>query len=387
MVRSKVEYVKRDPLTRPLVLAFCDWLHGGQVGVGDAHDFEMQDRHDELHVDRLIDAQTARAIADLSRDFEQRREHQQQNCNQAGSEGEAVCRKIEAAKAREPEIVEPDRSEEERRGVGPLGLVLALIVLYLMTLPGDLAAAMWSPLPPAGQWLLAGMIGAGLVVAAHWASATLVDLHLAWQARQSDGFLYREAQVKLGLGVVLPVAAIIATAAWREQGLIALAHATGLIVPSTSMNAALATLAVMAFAVAVIAGVEFRRAQPARLKRAARAKTAKVAAKIAAQVEDEVAGLEVLRAQADRSVAKTTQALTSLDEREQRRVEALRQWGKERKARVQQRAAKVELGFRRKHSEQGDVPPSLARRAGGSRSRAGHSSERRLATHDRTPRR
>jgi hypothetical protein len=364
-VARTFEHGGTDSLTRPMVLAWSDWTHGKQIGVGDAHDFEMMDELGRLHVENLIDAQAARAVADLSSEIEQARGEAEQNRCRAAKEYEETRNRIAVAKEHEPTLPEPgDGDSKRRRGPGVLAYVLVLLVLYLVTLPADVEAALWSPLPPVGQWLLAVMIGAGMVVAAHWAAEKVEDLHQAWRAREDDAFLYRESQIAVVISLSLPVAVIALTAVWRGLGLDALERVTGGVFDGTAMNLVLAALALMVFAAAVFAGVAFRRARPSRAAHA-RERQARITQ---TQIQGEIPGLERARDRAQRSEAEATRALSSLGVGKERRLEAIEHWASERKARLRQRAAKVELAERRKLAHEGNPSPVMARRAGGSRS-------------------
>ncbi len=326
-----------DLTTHPLVVAFKDRRYATRNGQADAAGFSMADEAGVLHVDRLIDAQAERIIADQSHGFAYPKENAAKVGREA-VEGQAdAAREVTVLGARDADLKAAEDGLGRRHGPCGGGYVGTLLALFALMLPIDLSAAMWTPLPPAGQWLLALLIGAGMVLCAHQAARRVEELREAHARRDDDPFGYRVGQVALGFALGVPAAVIVGTALWRAAAFASDAQATGGLAHGGAVNVAFALLGLLAFVVAVLAGLAYRHMAPLREVRGQRAK-----------VQEQRATWQQALDLAERTQRQAELTLAYLDEREKHVIEATRHWACERKARVRQRAATVEMRERLK---------------------------------------
>lgn len=299
---------------------------------------------------RLIDAQAERSIEDQRHGFRYPKENAEKVRQDAIEEQADAAREVEGLSGRDAVLEAEEGALGRRHGPGLLGYVLTLVVLFALTLPIDYAAAMWTPLPPLGQWMLAFLIGGVTVLCAHQAAKKVEELEEAHARRSEEPFIYRKEQVALGFSLGVPVAVIVGTTVWRAQAFASDARATGGLVHSGAANIAFALLALMAFVVAVLAGMGYRRMQPLREIRAERA-----------GIQAERAGWQGVVDRAERTQRQAEVTLAYLEEREEHVVQAIRHWAQERKARLHQRAATVAMREHRKQAKKGTpVLPPLA---------------------------
>lgn len=336
---------KPDLQTHQLVVAFKDWRYGAQKGLADARGYGMVDEQGVPHAEGVIDAQARRAVEDQRHGFQIPKESAAKVRWDAVEQQVDAGREVGVLAEQDMKLSVEEEAQGRRHGPSEVGYAVILSFPYLLSLPVDFAAAMWTPLPPAGQWLLAFLIGAVMLLAAHLAAVKIEDLREAHAQRAADSFSYRKEQFALGFALAAPLGVIVSTGIWRGGALAAEQQATGGLVHGGAANVAFALLALLAFVVAVLAGVSYRRMAPLREVRRARAK-------IAAQRK----GWQQTLDQAERTERQAELTLAYLAKREQHVIEAIRHRAVERKARLRQRAANVEMRERRKQTKKGATP-------------------------------
>ncbi len=340
---------KRDFHTLPPVIAFTDRRYGTQRGKAEASSAPMTGGDGTAHSDDYIDAQVDRAIEDRRHGFRYANENADKAGLDAIEQQADADREIAVLNKRDAKLKAEDDALGRRNGPSRGGYRATRVVLYSFTLPVDYSATMWTPLPPAGQWMLALLIGAGMVLAAHQAARKVEDLHEAYEQRVEDAFAYYKELTGVCAAFTTPLAAIVATAIWREHAFATEALATGGLAQSGAANVAFAILATLAFVVAVLAGISFRRLEPLLEIRAERSL-------VQAQREE----WQLIRDRAERIQRQAELTLTYLKEREEHVIQAIRFWGRERKARVSQRAATVAMRERRKQAKHDRSPLSVS---------------------------
>jgi hypothetical protein len=303
-------------LTKPFLL---DRGSANQLGKGRANELEMVDKEGRLFVERQIDERVERAITD-----------QQHGYARAIAAAEQVRHDaIEQREDCERETRElEDHDEQELRP-------------REQSLPADIGAAQLLPLAPAMQLLLGVLLGAAMTWAAHGAAKKLDDLREAHGNRAEDAFGYAIERVQVIAAIAIPILVIIGTAIMRGQVFTAAERATGGLVQGDAANVAIAFVALLGFATAMMAGHAFHRVKPLREVRQLRAANLAQRKLFQHRVDD----AQRLERQAEVTIAY-------LNERQQQMVDGLRHWGAERKARINQRAATVELKSRTKRIAQ-----------------------------------
>lgn len=323
---------KPDFLTRSVVVAFNDRRYGSQKGKADAVGHGMADAEGVPHAERLIDAQAARAIEDQHHGFRYPTENAEKVRQDAVEEFADGCREVAVLVERDAALAEEETALGRRYGPGWPGYSAVLAALFCLTLPIDYGAAMWTPLPPLGQWTLAIFIGVVMVLCAHQAAKKVEDLEETHGRRSEDPFAYRKNQGALGFALVVPLAVIVGTTIWRGAVFASDAQLTGGPVHSGVANLALGLLALLAFVVAVLAGMGYRRMQPLREVRRERSAIAKQRKTWQAVMD-----------RAERTQRQAEIKVVYLQEREEHVVQAISHWAEERKSRLRQRAAWVSM--------------------------------------------
>lgn len=336
---------KPDFLTRSLIVAFNDRRYGAQKGKADAVGHDMADQEGVPHAERLIDAQAARAIEDQRHGFRHPKESAEKARQDAVEEHADAAREVAVLEERDAELAAEEAALGRRHGPGWIGYGLILAALFCLTLPIDYGAASWMPLPPLGQWVLAIFIGLVMVLCAHQAAKKVEDLQESHAERDTDLFAYRKDQVALGSSLGVAFLVIVGTTIWRGQVFASDAQATGGPIHSGAANLALGLLALLAFVVALLAGMGYRRMQPLRAIRCERA-----------ALDAQRKQWQEVMDRAERTQRQAEVTLTYLDEREGHVIEAIRHWAQERKARLRQRAATVAMRELRKGGEGIGVP-------------------------------
>lgn len=321
-----------DILTRSLVVAFNDRRYGAQKGKADAAGHGMADVEGVPHAERLIDAQAARAAEDQRHGFRYPVENAEKVRQDTIEEYADAGREVAGLCERDAELAEQEKALGRRHGPGAVAYGLVLVALFCLTLPIDYGAAMWMPVPPLGQWMLTVFIGVAMVMGAHQAAKKVEEMHEAHARREKDPFGYRKDQAALAGALAVSLGTIIGTTVWRGAVLASDAQITGGPVHSTVANLALGMLALLAFAVALLAGMGYRRMQPLCDVRGQRAKVARERKRWQAVMD-----------RAERTQRRAEVTLAFLEEREAHVIEAIGHWARERKARLRHRASWVSM--------------------------------------------
>jgi hypothetical protein len=340
---------KRDFVTRPLVIAFNDWRYGIQIGHADAVGHEMADRDGVPHAERLIDSQAERAASDQRYGFRVPKESADKARQDAIEEHVDAEREVQKLDAADVNLVEAEAALGRRHGPGPLIYMLILAALFCLTIPIDYGVAAWMPLPPIGQWMLTIFIGVVMVLCAHQAAKRVEDLQESHAEREEEPFAYRKDQAALGASLGVAAFVLVGTTIWRGQIFASDAQATGGPIHSGIATVALGALATLAFVVAVLAGMGYRRMTPVRAVRGERS-----------QLDAERKRWQSVMDMAERQQRQGEVTLSYLDEREEHVVEAIRHWADERKARLRQRASHVARQELRKQGASGAAVRAVA---------------------------
>jgi hypothetical protein len=331
-----------DILTRAVVVAFNDRRYGSQKGKADAIGHDMADARGVPYAERVIDAQAARAAEDQRHGFRYPVENAEKVRQDAIEEHTDARREVDAVGERDVPLAETEAELRHRHGASRFSYGLTLAALFCLGLPIDYGVAMWTPLPPLGQWMLAIFIGAAMVLCAHQAAKKVEDLEEAHRVREDDPFAYRKNQMALVASLMVPLAVIVGTTIWRGQVFAADAKETGGPVHSGAVTIALGLLALLAFVVAVLAGMGYRRMQPLREVRKQRG-----------QLSAERKSYQMVMDRAERRQRQAEVTLAFLEEREEHVIAAIAHWAQERKARLRQRAAWVSMREQRKQATSG----------------------------------
>jgi len=255
---------KPDFLTRALVVAFNDRRFGSQKGFADAVGHGMADAEGVPHAERLIDAQGERAASDQRHGFQLPKENAEKVKQDAIEEHADAGREVQKLNAADVELVEAEAALGRRHGPGSLAYGLILAALFCLTLPIDYGVAAWMPLPPIGQWMLTIFVGVVMVLCAHQAAKKIEDLQESHAERDAEPFAYRKDQAALGAALGVAGFVLVGTTIWRGQIFGSEAQATGGPIHSDIATVALGALATLAFVVAVLAGMSYRRMTPLR---------------------------------------------------------------------------------------------------------------------------
>jgi hypothetical protein len=326
-------------LTKPFLL---DRGSANQLGKGRANELEMVDKEGRLFVERQIDERVERAITDQQHGYARAIAAAEQVRHDAIEQREDCERETRELEDHDEQELRPrEQSLGDRRGPTRLGYGLLLLCTFLMLLPADIGAAQLLPLAPAMQLLLGVLLGAAMTWAAHGAAKKLDDLREAHRNRAEDAFGYAIERVQVIAAIAIPILVIIGTAIMRGQVFTAAERATGGLVQGDAANVAIAFVALLGFATAMMAGHAFHRVKPLREVRQLRAANLAQRKLFQHQVDD-----------AQRVERQAEVTIAYLNERQQQMVDGLRHWGAERKARINQRAATVELKSRTKRIAQ-----------------------------------
>jgi hypothetical protein len=327
---------RRDFQTFCLVITFTDFRYGTQRGRAMARGLSMSDGGGTAHSDNYIDAQANRIIEDQKRGFRYAKENAEKARLDGGEQQKAADREVAQLTKSDAALKLKMTALEHLRGPSKTGYRATSVVMYLLSLPVDYAAAMWTPLPPLGQWMLALLIGAAMVFAAHQAARQLEDLPKAHGERAQHVFAYYKELISLCTALGVPGATIVGTSLWRAHAFAAAQQATGGLAQGGAANVAFAFLATLGFVTVVLTGLSFQRIVPK--------------LEIGSELAQGDAELTQWRQKSDRAKRIQRQAevtLNYLSDREEHVIQAIRFWARERKARVAQRTETVAMRQRK----------------------------------------
>jgi hypothetical protein len=246
----------------------------GTGGVMAKDDEVLLDETGQLHYLKLIDHESDGAIAGIRQCYGTPKG----NARETGQDAEL---RQEDAERELTELDDEDAQDEtiedrlkHRRGLKPLGYALLLVLLYLITLAYDVAAASGLPIAPGMQTLAALTIGALIMVAAHWAAHKEQDVEDAREHQHDDPEGLRQALIQYRAVLFGAIALIIGIGLWRYFTFEAEAKATGgIFAGGAAANIAFTLLALVAFFAAYLAGQAYLKLYPLRKIRAKRERT------------------------------------------------------------------------------------------------------------------
>ena len=267
-----------EPPARPSILRsnlgtrLTDRVNARGTGGVMAQDGEILRGTDgTLHYVSVIDAHADGAVAGVEQSYatpkgNARDTGRDAELRQADAERELAHLEVEDAEL----AAEEDRLKH-RRGLRPFGYAAVIALLYLITLPYDVAAASGLPIAPAMSALAGLTIGALLIVAAHWAAHKEQDVDEARGQNPDDPASVRKALIQHRAVLVGTIGLIIGIGVWRAGTFQAQAEATGgIFAGGVFANIAFTLLALVAFLSAYLAGQAYLKLHPLRKVRAKR---------------------------------------------------------------------------------------------------------------------
>jgi hypothetical protein len=226
-----------------------------------------------LHYVSVIDAHADGAIAGVEQSYETPKG----NARDAGRDAELrqadAERELAHLEVEDAELTVVEDRLKDRRGLRPFGYAAVIALLYLITLPYDIAAASGLPIAPAMSALAGLTIGALLMVAAHWAAHKEQDVDEARSSEEDDPAALRKALIQHRAVLVGTIGLIVGIGVWRAGTFQAQAEATGgIFAGGVFANIAFTLLALVAFLSAYLAGQAYVKLHPLRKVRAKRKK-------------------------------------------------------------------------------------------------------------------
>jgi hypothetical protein len=239
-----------------------------------ADDEVLLDDGGQLHYVTLIDHEADGAIAGVRQSYETPKGNARENGQDAELREEDAERELAELDDEDAEDAVIEDGLKHRRGLKPLGYALLLVLLYLITLAYDVAAASGLPIAPGMQTLAALTIGALIMVAAHWAAHKEQDVDEARERQHDDPEGLRQALIQYRAVLFGAIALIVGIGLWRYFTFEAEAKATGgVFAGGAAANIAFTLLALVAFFAAYLAGQAYLNLHPLRKIRAKRART------------------------------------------------------------------------------------------------------------------
>lgn len=302
-----------------------------------ADDVGLRDERGETFVEQRIDAETRELIARQEEGYKKPLENAQATLEDAREQEQAGERELGLCQ----EDLDDAECEKEalgkRRGPSLLAYAAALVTVFFLNLPVDLGAAKLVPIPGAMRTLLAVLLGAGTTWMAHYAGHKIEDLRDAHRESDSDRFGLVQEAILLVVAIIVPVLVIVGTTIWRGETFAAAARATGGLVQSSAANIAFAAVALLAFAIAVIAALAYCRVKPLHL--------------VQRRIKKIKKRMALLRRAIDQALRLQTLAHNTIEFLQARlhdRIQRLEQLADIRKARVNHNAARTEHHARKK---------------------------------------
>ena len=224
-----------------------------------------------LHYVSVIDADADGAIAGVGQSYETPKGNARNTGREAELRQADAERKLARLVVEDAELAAEEDRLKDRRGLRPFGYAAVIALLYLITLPYDVAAASGLPIAPAMSALAGLTIGALLMVAAHWAAYKEQDADEA-RGQEHDGpVALRKALIQHRAVLVGTIGLIIGIGAWRAGTFQAQAEATGgIFAGGVFANIAFTLLALVAFLSAYLAGQAYLKLHPLRKVQARR---------------------------------------------------------------------------------------------------------------------
>jgi hypothetical protein len=226
-----------------------------------------------LHYVSVIDAHADGAIAGVTQSYEAPKGNARDTGRDAELRQADAGRELAQLELEDAELAAEENRLKDRRGLRPFGYAAVMTLLYLITLPYDVAAASGLPIAPAMSALAGLTIGALLMVAAHWAAHKEQDVDDARGREHDDPAARRKALIQHRAVLVGTISLIIGIGVWRAGTFQAQAEATGgIFAGGVFANIAFTLLALVAFLSAYLAGQAYLKLHPLRKVRAKRTK-------------------------------------------------------------------------------------------------------------------
>jgi hypothetical protein len=269
-----------EPPARPTILRsnfrtrLTDRVNARGTGGVMAQDGEILRGDDgTLHYVGVIDANADGAIAGVEQSYEKPKGNVQDTGRDAELRQADAGRELAQLEVEDGELAREEDRLKDRRGLRPFGYAALIALLYLITLPYDVAAASGLPIAPAMSALAGLTIGALLMVAAHWAAHKEQDVDEARGQERDDPAAIRKALIQHRAVLVGTIGLIIGIGIWRAGTFQAQAEATGgIFAGGVFANIAFTLLALVAFLSAYLAGQAYLKLHPLRKVRAKRKK-------------------------------------------------------------------------------------------------------------------
>jgi hypothetical protein len=226
----------------------------------------------DLHYLSKVDHEAATAVDQVDQGFTAPIDNARKAGEDARLQGEDAGRELVELEEGDAVMAEEEETYKDRRGLGILGYVSVLFLLYWVALPFDKAAANGLPLSPGMQLLIALTIGGLMLVDAHYAAHKQEDFEAAREQREEHPEKFRTERVKYYGVFGGSIATILGIGAWRFFTFQAEAAATGgLFAGSAVASIVLTLLALVAFVAAFLAAEKYLWLKPLREIRRRRA--------------------------------------------------------------------------------------------------------------------
>ena len=278
--RAGDDRLRGKPPARPSILRsnlgtrLTDKVNARGTGGVMAQDGEILRGGDgTLHYVSVIDAHADGAIAGVEQSYEAPKGKARDTGRDAELRQAEAGRELAQLEVEDADLAAEEDRLKDRRGLRPFSYAALIALLYLITLPYDVAAASGLPIAPAMSALAGLTIGALLMVAAHWAAHKEQDVDQARGQEHDDPAALRKALIQHRSVLVGTIGLIIGVGVWRAGTFQAQAEATGgLFAGGVFANITFTLLALVAFLSAYLAGQAYLKLHPLRKVRAKRKK-------------------------------------------------------------------------------------------------------------------
>jgi hypothetical protein len=167
------------------------------------------------------------AIASTRRGYQTPRADTRKAAQEAKLRQAACRRNLAQLEGADLTLVAAEARLTHLRGIKALGYALVLALLYLVTLPYDLAATSGLPLSPGAQLLAGACLGLLILVAAHLAAHKEQDVEEARRQQGDDPERYRQGLIQYRAMLWGGIALVVGIGIWRGFTFAAEAKATG----------------------------------------------------------------------------------------------------------------------------------------------------------------
>ncbi len=225
----------------------------------------LRDDDGRLHVLNGMNDQADGAAASTRRDYQASRADALAAGRDAELRQAAAKRSLAGLEGEDAVLAATEARLADLRGIKAFGYAAVLCLLYLITLPYDVAAASGLPIAPELQALAGALLGVLILIAAHLAAHKEQDVEEARGRQHDDPEGHRQVLIQYRAVLCGGIALVVGIGIWRALTFAAEAKATGgVFAGGMWANVVFTVIALVGFFAAYVAGQAYLKLLPLR---------------------------------------------------------------------------------------------------------------------------